>query len=92
MHTDPQVRGRDAKRCEIARISVQRDAVQQQRRDENHHSDANLAADRAGRRSDGQQNQGRLGGYGVVIVAISDEDIEGNQGEQKHSQHLDRNR
>ena len=86
MNTNPQVGGCDAEAREVACPPQQCHPVQHQGAESNHDDHTKLAVQAPSRAADQQEDQGGLSGDGIVVVPLSQSNVEADQGQQSHAE------
>ena len=79
----PEVRRRDAEAREVTRSPQQGHAVQHKGSNGDHDRHAKLTVQAPGRTADEKEDQGRLGGDGIVIMTLGQTDVEPDQAQQR---------
>ena len=79
----PEVRRRDAEAREVTRSPQQGHAVQHKGSNGDHDRHAKLTVQAPSRTADEKEDQGRLGGDGIVIMTLGQADVEPDQAQQR---------
>ena len=86
MQTNPKIGDGNTETCKIPRFAMKSETVHGQGAKQNHSCNTKFVVQGSSGTPEREQDQRRLCSNGVIVVTLSDEDVEANQDEQEDAQ------